>query len=358
MSKLWYRQYEELFIEMNSYILSLKKESKRLEDFFQEYDKETASKFIFESNTIEKEGLNEGETKKLYLDIIDEINNKNVEIKQTEIKKENKILEVVKCDVIYTENDVKFEYNGKKKEYITTCNQILTLLISRNKMMEKKVEEKKSHILYLKTKGVRKNKIKEILHPKTYLSEKYLKEMHFLLSRGLKNNDNGNPGEYRIDGAYIDENTIFMGKEFIEKAIEVMLEKHEKRLKNKNFDYILEGIVTAAAIVNIHPFGDFNGRLSRIVLNTFFRIDDIPFYLVLRSNKKDREKYILSMKHYYKHRNIETFIALVSKAFLNQINDINYRLMDLGMKTIKPKKLKPKEINEIKNKLNYYFQKK
>ena len=70
----WWENYEEEFIEMVAYYEAILERKDDLKEFFDEYKKETMYRMVFESNTIENEGLAINETKKLSLGIDNELN--------------------------------------------------------------------------------------------------------------------------------------------------------------------------------------------------------------------------------------------------------------------------------------------
>ncbi|MBN2839055.1 MAG: hypothetical protein JXM74_09915, partial [Fusobacteriaceae bacterium] len=65
----WWNNYDDEFIEMVAYYESILKRNEELKEFFSDYKKETMYRLVFESNTIENEGLKINETKKLSLGI-------------------------------------------------------------------------------------------------------------------------------------------------------------------------------------------------------------------------------------------------------------------------------------------------
>ncbi|MGL4976709.1 MAG: Fic family protein, partial [Cetobacterium sp.] len=222
-------------------------------------------------------------------------------------------------------------YKDKKKEFITTLNH-LTLISAIDIIFR---ENKKNTINY-----------------NAIFNSENLKDFHKILSRGLDNNDNGFPGEYRVDGACIDMDTIFLQPSLISEALEKSIKDLLLKLNSKNNIY-LETMLFVAKFIKIHPFGDCNGRLSRIILNLSFLYRDVPFYLILRSNSRDKKKYIEAMREFYQKKKIQKFISVVSKSFLKQIEEINDNLELAGKDVIKPlelsSELKEKISEELKN---------
>ena len=335
----WWENYKNDFILMLEYIESIRIR-KDLESFFKDYRTETMIRMVFESNTIENEGLDLTGTKRLFSEILQpsliSLENKEFIDEKGKILTK-KIIEKLKnlTDnlAIADFNDNKLVlYKNKKKEFVTTLNH-LTVISSIDAIFREAKEE--------------------VLDYNQVFNSKNLKEFHSLLSRGLDNNNNGDPGEYRIDGACIDMDTIFLQPSLISEAIEKTFEIFLNNLKNRKNMY-LEIMLFVAKFIKIHPFGDCNGRLSRIILNLAFLYDDVPFYLILRSNSRDKKKYIESMKEFYQKKKISKFISVVSRAFIKQIEEINDNLELADKELIKPLRLSDEFKEKIKIELEKF----
>ena len=96
--------------------------------------------------------------------------------------------------------------------------------------------------------------------------------LHELVANKLDNNDNGNPGEYRNEAAFIDLDTTFLQPNLIESAMKNLANSSFDRALHENYNFILEACKNSALFIKIHPFGDFNGRISRLLLNNFYII--------------------------------------------------------------------------------------
>lgn len=321
----WWKNYKNDFILMLEYIESIKTR-KDLETFFKDYRVETIIRMVFESNTIENEGLDLKGTKRLFSELF----YPSVELEDNDFKnEEEKILTEKGIDRLKKitnnlNNSTVVLYKNQKKEFITTLNHLLVLVAIDIDFKENK---------------------EEYINYRNFFTSSELRGLHESLSRGLDNN-NGNPGEYRIDGACIDIDTIFLQPSLISEAIEKALETLLQNL-NDGKNIYLEIMLFVAKFIKIHPFGDCNGRLSRILLNLAFLYDGVPFHLVLRSNSRDKKKYIESMKEFYQKKKISKFISVVSKTFIKQIEEINDNLELADKELIKPLKLS----NELKEKI-------
>lgn len=337
---MWWKTYKENFILMLEYIKTLKKR-KDLENFFEDYKTETMIRMVFESNTLENEGLNLEGTKRLFSEILQPIfleletklakeqkeeRDKNmVLIISEELKRLTSNLNVTDCN-----DERRVSYKDQEKEFTTTLNHLMTI-----SMINAIFKESKDEI----------ENYKDVFNANT------LKEYHGYMNNGLKNNDNGKPGEYRVDGAYINMDTIFLQPSLIPQAIDKAFDSLLTSLAEGKNIYITI-MLFVAKFIKIHPFGDGNGRLSRIILNLAFLYNEVPFYLILRSNSKDKKRYIDAMSEFYKKGKLEKFISVVSLAFLRQIKEINDNLEMAGITPIEPTPLDEIYKNKILLELN------
>ena len=335
----WWKNYKEDFILMLEYIESIKKRSD-LTPFFKDYRIETMIRMVFESNTIENEGLDLTGTKRLFSEIFQPsfikfesskpTYKKDIDITKSIIEDIKKLTE--NLDITDFNDNKLVIYKDKKKEFITTLNH-LTLISAID-------------IIF------RESENKAIDYNNLFNSEN-LKDFHNILSKGLDNNNNGLPGEYRVDGACIDMDTIFLQPSLISEAVKKSIRDLLVKLKSGSNIY-LETMLFVAKFIKIHPFGDCNGRLSRIILNLSFLYSDVPFYLILRSNSRDKKKYIEAMKEFYQKKKISKFISVVSRAFLKQIEEINDNLELAGKDIIEPLELSKEFKEKIEKELSLY----
>lgn len=335
----WWKNYKEEFILMLEYIEGIK-ERTDLSAFFKDYKIETMIRMVFESNTIENEGLDLSGTKRLFSEIL-QPTLKELENKEASDEKEKmlsrRLVEKLRnltnnLDITDYQDSTVVLYKNKKKEFTTTLNH-LTVMCVIDSIFRDAREDIEDYADVFNTIN--------------------LKQYHEYLNRGLDNNDNGLPGEYRIDGAYINMDTIFLQPSLISMAVERALNNLLTALNSGKNRYlaIMEFVAT---FIKIHPFGDGNGRLSRIILNLAFLYDDVPFYLVLRSNSKDKKKYIEAMIEFHSKRKLIKFISVVARTFINQVKEINSSLDLAGVERIEPKHLTIESKEQILSELNLY----
>jgi fido (protein-threonine AMPylation protein) len=114
--------------------------------------------------------------------------------------------------------------------------------------------------------------ISEIVRDKIELTERILKQIHYLILKGI---DRENAGLYRSIGVRISGSSHFPPEPFI--LARMMEEVFEFYQKNKN---LLHPIILAAEmheqIVSIHPFIDGNGRTTRLIMNLILLQNGFP----------------------------------------------------------------------------------
>ncbi len=94
--------------------------------------------------------------------------------------------------------------------------------------------------------------------------------------------------------------------------------------------------------VRVHPFIDFNGRVSRLLLQFVAMAFGIPFCIVIKGNKKARHRYIEALRRAdaivdfnninYKH--LEPYATLIAMSICEAFEEINTNLSLAGLEPI------------------------
>lgn len=264
--------------------------------------------------------------------------------------------------------DVALKYKGKKKDIFLVQNSFRAIITARkhdydylhgyNQLFEDQKKLGKLELTNLTGTGPILVRIlrycKNINDDGNYLiSEKLIKNLHKLLAEDMDNNENGAPGEYRPEPAHINFKTVFMEPSLIKKSMQKLIQDYQKRFKKISQNPFIEACKFTGDFIIIHPFGDFNGRIARILLNMILQLEFFPLYIILRSNARDKKKYITSMKHYYQGRP-NTYLALVCKVFIEEIESINSRLKMADMEPINPVQLTDEQMKLLEEDLIEY----
>ena len=138
------------------------------------------------------------------------------------------------------------------------------------------------------------------------ISEMLIRNMHSLV---VQNIDGVEAGSYRAHDV-----RITGSKHTPCGAFEVPQKMHELiswHKKNKdNLDIITLATEFKHRFVHIHPFGDGNGRVSRLVLNILLMKQGYPIVVIL---KNEREKYYRALQKAY-NGNMEDLVFFIAQA--------------------------------------------
>lgn len=180
-------------------------------------------------------------------------------------------------------------------------------------------------------------KIDSPLKTLNLLTEKQIKKIHKIIATDLMPDDTDQPaGEYRNDARHIDHKITFMAPELVPKAMKEFVKFARVTMKDYYEDQI--NIFEAAAkisfrFVKIHPFPDFNGRMSRLILNMVLMSSGIPFPAPLRVSKKRKGQYLLALRR-ADGDNIKPYTTLIAMNVVQTLEEMDEHLKLAGLKTI------------------------
>jgi fido (protein-threonine AMPylation protein) len=336
------------------------------EEFHKDIDRELFAKQIFESNRIEGEGLSEGETKKMVLAEFGEsfsllkANLKDISLNAVKIDKKNNEAEFSKLGITvkYKQSELEiYAVIGHLTALLFSDIRAATARLHKNEVYEKFLESVKPNsgesVVELDTYSSIRFVYASSTKKERYISEALLKKAHQRICFNSDNNHNGEPGEYRPHPANIDDDTVFLEPALINGAMKKLVSSHYARLDANTYNPIIEATRLKEEFIKIHPFGDFNGRLSRIILSGFLRSEGYPYYVILRGSSKEKRRYISCMKYAFRGNPLP-LVSLISTSLIEQIEVINARLDIAGIKPITPMSLSQKEKIELIDSLNQY----
>lgn len=156
--------------------------------------------------------------------------------------------------------------------------------------------------------------ISEIVKEKTPFTERILKQLHYLVLKGI---DRDNAGVYRSVGVRISGSSHVPPEPFLlQRLMEGVFEYYQE---NKS---ILHPIVLAAEmherIVRIHPFIDGNGRTTRLVMNLVLLQNGFPIANI-KGDTATRMEYYGALEKAASDK--EDFYLLIAKAVLHSLNE-------------------------------------
>jgi len=158
--------------------------------------------------------------------------------------------------------------------------------------------------------------LEEIIKDDTELSEKEIRNIHSLVTKGI---ENINPGQYRIVPVYIS------GAEHIPPQPYMILPEMEKlilwyRNEANELHPIERATILHGEFVKIHPFLDGNGRTSRLLLNFELMKNGYPPIII---EKSERAIYFESLEKGSLTGDWTDFIQFVAKKCEERIDFIN-----------------------------------
>jgi len=150
--------------------------------------------------------------------------------------------------------------------------------------------------------------IEEVVLNNVLLTEQLIQQIHQIVLQGV-DGGKGEAGKYRTYGVYISGSEHFPPnalkvKEAMEKLI-VWSETDKDKLHPIAYAALLH-----QKFVNIHPFGDGNGRTARLLMN--FALTSAGYPPVhIKATEKSRSSYYEALKVAHISRNTHMFILLV-----------------------------------------------
>lgn len=134
-----------------------------------------------------------------------------------------------------------------------------------------------------------------------FITENMIKKLHLTLAKGLMPENAGvDAGIYRIDERGVGDQSIkFPSPDLINECMKVWVAQTNSTLAKMHSGEI--NPYRAAAEISykfvwIHPFPDFNGRMSRLIMNYVLRAAGKFIHVDLRGGSKNKHQYITALK--------------------------------------------------------------
>lgn len=381
----WYEKFREEFITATNYIHASELIQHEIpEETYANFQKESLARFIFESNNLEREGLPFGETRALVFDglkdlpklessftdinfdslkYIGEDLSANVRVIAKLSEQQDRLVEHQEEQERFLQN-VEFtfiaEHGSKTREAGTVARHLAATLLARSYIHShighqmnqalywsyllsmKNVTSMKKYQYRSKNKELTKQqeslleKIRGRLSelssdgspPKRFylLSEEIIRELHQAMATDLVNPKYSPAGEYRNHSVMTDMESHYPAPSDVPRAMEKFIREYRDR-EQVDLNPISLAAWASTQFVLIHPFSDFNGRMSRLIANMILRSRQIPFWIALRSNKPDRHRYITALRHYRRDKR-ESIATIIAKQVNENFVEFN-RILEL-----------------------------
>lgn len=370
MNTPWYRNPKEKLVQayelLNGIVNDDRLEVVKELDIFRE---ESYVRFIYESNVIEKEGLNWHETRRLFdlqsgqvlslpedsgfigiepcvwvpKGISDDVDNITPKIifKHGDRRREAGIvLHHFQALTTVLEWVIKYK-TARKKQVCWMCLQglIPKITISAEKFASCKQKIFNGHIPKIK--------------PRNYnvFSEKKILLLHKDLANGFIDPEDGVAGKFRDGPIWTDPDSHYPDPSLVPKCIAEFTRRANKCISGVG-DPIRKAARISGEFVFVHPFADFNGRTSRLIMNAILRSYEFPFVIAIRADKKSRKRYFNALK-LARRGDWSRLDCLIAIEFIDQINKLNNILEMAGIRPIKPMRLRPGQLKSLDKNLEY-----
>lgn len=326
-------------------------------------------RLIFESNRIENAGASMSETKKLINEYFPEIPNDYASFYAIDPKMVHEILsgkrakdflsKIKELGISLEKARPTVQFGKQSREFIEVAQHYLGYLNTENAKLrfvynyvanvEAREIKKKPSIKRKKEWKERFSKLDfDAISQPLPFSEEWIKFLHATISNNLLPKDAGvKPGEYRIDDRAAGIDTVFVSPKLVPQAMKVFVENSNKLIIDllESKDYSKLHPITVAAkishqIVRIHPFPDFNGRLSRLIASYVLSLFGVPFAVTLRGAPRDKQRYISALKR-ADVGNITHYESILAKSVIDCFLEIDSNLAASGVATFKERALQP-----------------
>lgn len=361
----WYKRYEEVRDEALRYMEALRHIK---QDSLQKHEIHSFARYsditlIFESNTIEKAGTKtKGETREIIEKYFPRIPN---DFRHFQVLDDNSPLLFSKQDLhdiksvieYYWRKDLKpsISFHNKSRPIDEVIKHYETILMMReivlNFQIHGFVKKLRKMEITLAEDDNRVAQIKEIIHSLTggqnqisatiqFLNENDILTLHGILANDLlPENADVEAGNYRIhDTEVVGVDVKFPAPELVPAAMTKFIENSNTRVEQVLSGQWNEFIMVAAEVsynfVRIHPFPDFNGRMSRLLLAMTLRAFGVPFNLALRGSvAKYRNRYFYALKR-ANHGDLKPYATLIAMRLVESFREIDENLRLAGQKTL------------------------
>ncbi len=354
---------------------------------FRTFAHQSIYRLIYESNLLEGEGLSKGETKKIADEYFPHLPSSYDDIRimmQAGRDPFDKVFNgdyQAKIDDVCTKYDnvtPSISFKNKSKGFMEVVQHYIAYLEANNKSLRYRVSYmenvRHAYISYLFKKRYNRvptsddidniisnlhhsdvfnlsyfsssmksilNYITELnipLKPIYLFSEAGIKSLHKSMANGLIHKSAGvAAGEYRIDNRIVgDLDVIFPAPELIPNCMEQFLSRANSLIQPLwvNSENLFEvAAMVSHEFVRIHPFPDFNGRLSRLILTIILNTFGVPFPVTLRGDKKGRHRYLSSLRKANK-AHLKPYITLIAMRVSQSFMEIDENLRLEGLPSI------------------------
>jgi Fic family protein len=319
-----------------------------------------AIRVVFESNLVEGAGLSRGETQRVVNDYFPQIPDAYEAFREFRAatqhllfmsnRKEASVLleRVEKHGVDIAKIQLSYSPTGKPRAFMEVLQHQLALVNAQMYALTFNVSMLRyvfAQVIVAKKSARQRRKFIEsyggrtpenVREPK-FINGRMIRTIHKIMSQGLMPPDvQTPPGVYRTEDVMVGFDVSFPSWKLVPKSMAEFV-KQSNRLMSKAFFDTFNPFVAAARIsydfVRVHPFPDFNGRVSRLLLMAVLMVNKVPFPVSIRADKRGRERYFYALKA-ANRGNIMPYATLIAKSVAEAFEEIDENLRRAGLRTI------------------------
>ena len=362
----WYRRHDEWMAQARAYMsawLRVPRNAPHQKEMAS-FRRFTAIRLIFESNLIEGAGLPEGETHRVVQDYFPRIPDDWESFQSTDFsvqalahsgpKELERLRRIVTNQGLSAEKvipSVSFENRSRGVQEVIRhflayyqAQRLAQRVISRRALhgmtialMRDPAFRQRLKLVWMKlprtpapelryfARALEGRLTPQEYRPSALLTEADIRGLHRGIAQGLLPDDvQVSAGEYRTDERAVGLDVAFPSPALVPAAMSRWVQLANERLLQPP-----KPVSTAAFLsyefVRIHPFPDFNGRLSRLILNVVLWAGLVPFALALRGDKTGRHRYLRALKQANKG-NLRDYEALIAMDIVGGFREVDENL--------------------------------
>lgn len=163
------------------------------------------------------------------------------------------------------------------------------------------------------------------------IGEVLIKELHATLAAGLLPANCGVvAGQYRVDDRQIDGVDLKLPTPALLPAMMVKFVQDSQARLHSNKSACEVAAWISYEFACIHPFPDFNGRISRLLLAMVLQAKGLPVWITVRGDAKNKKRYLLALRH-ANRGNLDSYTTLIAMAMVHAGEQIDANLKRAGL---------------------------
>lgn len=123
---------------------------------------------------------------------------------------------------------------------------------------------------------------------------------------------------------------VFMAHEHVPAAMERFCAEAARRFYGQEEHPLHLAAWISHRFVEIHPFPDFNGRISRLLLAGVLLASGVPFAVSIKATKVGRRRYLEALRKADKG-NLEPYAVLIARSIVASFQEIDANLALAGL---------------------------